>query len=44
MRMIGHQNCDCTAPGFVGALDELAIYPSALPTERVTAHYHAAGR
>jgi hypothetical protein len=40
---IGHQNCDCTG-GYVGMLDEVAVYTAALPADRVGAHYAAARR
>ncbi|AKV01525.1 Autotransporter adhesin [Labilithrix luteola] len=33
-----------TSSGFVGALDEAAIYEKALSPERIRAHYQAAGR
>jgi hypothetical protein len=40
---IGAENCDCSPQGFVGAVDELAIYAKVLPDARVKAHYAAAG-
>lgn len=41
---IGQQNCECSGPGFIGDLDEIAFYAAPLSAERVTAHYRAAGR
>jgi hypothetical protein len=41
---IGRMNCDCSGLGFVGSLDEVALYSSVLPASRVAAHFHAAGR
>jgi hypothetical protein len=37
-------NCPCGVPGFIGSLDEVAVYTKALGQDRVAAHYHAAGR
>jgi hypothetical protein len=39
---IGAQNCPCTMSGFVGRLDELAIYGVALSADQVKAHFDAA--
>jgi hypothetical protein len=39
---IGAQNCGCNGNAFVGAIDELAIYPSVLSDARIRAHYAAA--
>ncbi len=39
---IGAQNCPCTMSGFVGRLDELAIYEAALSADQVKAHFAAA--
>ena len=40
---VGKQNCSpCTGVGFVGVLDELAVYGKALPEARITAHFMAA--
>lgn len=38
---VGNQNCACSSNGFVGGLDELAIYDKALTEERITAHFLA---
>jgi hypothetical protein len=40
---IGHQNCGCSG-GYVGVLDEVAVYATALTSARVQAHYAAAKR
>jgi hypothetical protein len=40
---VGGQSC-CSPNLFVGTLDEIAVYPTALPPERVAAHYKLAGR
>jgi concanavalin A-like lectin/glucanase superfamily protein len=40
---IGGQNCACS-DRFIGVLDELAVYPTALAADRVCAHYRASGR
>ena len=40
---VGKQNCTpCSGTGFVGAMDELAIYPKALADDRILAHLAAA--
>ena len=39
---IGNQNCDCSGNGFIGSVDELAIYDKALSRERIQAHVQAA--
>jgi hypothetical protein len=40
---VGKQNCTpCSGTGFVGAMDELAIYPTALAEDRISAHFAAA--
>jgi hypothetical protein len=40
---VGKQNCKpCSGNGFVGTMDELAIYPKALAEDRILAHYAAA--
>jgi hypothetical protein len=39
---IGAQNCGCNGNAFVGAIDELAIYPAVLSDARIRAHYAAA--
>jgi hypothetical protein len=41
---IGRMNCQCSGNAFVGSIDELAIYGAALPRDRISTHYHAAGR
>jgi hypothetical protein len=41
---VGRQNCGCTSDNFIGSMDELAIYGTALDAMRVRAHYTAAGR
>jgi hypothetical protein len=41
--LVGGQNCnDCKTNGYVGALDELAIYDKVLPVDRMRAHREAA--
>jgi hypothetical protein len=40
--MIGQQNCPCAGNGYVGLLDEVAIYSHVLSTERMKIHYQAA--
>ena len=37
--MIGMQNCACSGQAFVGALDEVAVYPIALGADRILTHY-----
>ena len=41
---IGQQNCPCAGNGYVGVLDEVAIYSKALARERIVTHYNAAIR
>lgn len=40
---IGKQNCNypCTQDGFVGSVDEVAVYDYALPEARIQAHHRA---
>ncbi len=38
---VGNQNCACSGTGFIGGLDELAIYDKALTEERIRAHFLA---
>jgi hypothetical protein len=40
---IAGENCGCSG-NFIGSLDEVAVYPSALAPARVCAHYLASGR
>ena len=44
MWRVGGQNCECTINTFIGAVDELAIYPRELLQSEVEAHFHASGR
>jgi hypothetical protein len=39
---IGQQNCPCAGNGYVGLLDEVAIYSHVLSTDRMMIHYQAA--
>jgi hypothetical protein len=42
---IGRENCMvCGTNGYVGSLDELAVYTKALAPDRIVAHYCASGR
>jgi len=40
---VGAQNCVCTGQGFIGSIDELAVYRKPLEAERILAHYRAGG-
>ena len=41
--VIGRQNCSpCSGSGYLGDLDEVAIYDKALTATRIQAHYDAA--